>query len=524
MIRLLVFLAAVSHLPAQRFTAWERQFNTFTFEFGGPNNFELEWVSESAFRVRRGPKGPPKRAITDTAVDVDATGSEANVVLRTSQLTVEVARDRGLLTVQLPAGHRLFTERLARVADGKSIHEIAVPPLEKFYGLGPRPQPSLDARGLVLRTSQPFLVTGNGYALWMDSSVPFTFDLGKTAPDLLAIQAEGLSRLEYYFAFGPSMKEIWDQRQKVVGPIATPPASMLELIRGPQLPRGAEKVTTGNLCADAGALVHASMSGILLPAFDLADYRSAPPGMQRRAAMLGVFSPVLQDSARAFPDPAAAALRKRLNLYLLTYADEARYRGYPVIHTLLHQFPRDPQGAGRIDEYMLGDEFLLAPSCSSEPKRGVYLPMGAWTDWHTGIAYPGRRTVDIDVPSHGLIVLVKSGSIVPLLGLEPAQPTELHYFPKNGGEFFIYEPEAADYTQAHAGPALDYYRVQIESKVDRDYEWVVHHMDRPTRVEQVDAGPIPPDRWRYDPERRTVHVKVSAKAGSDIVVNLLYRD
>jgi len=180
---------------------------------------------------------------------------------------------------------------------------------------------------------------------------------------------------------------------------------------------------------------------------------------------------------------------------------------------------------------MLGDEFHLAPVCGDATRKSLYLPMGTWTDWNTGIEHPGRRTAEIDVPADGLIILVKSGSIVPLAGIQPHHPTELHYFPKNGGEFFIYEPEAADYTQAHAGPAVDVYRVQIESKVARNYEWVIHHMDRPTRVHQVEGpdyklttapGPLPPNQWRYDEKRRTVHIGVSAKAASDIIVNLLF--
>lgn len=531
MIRLLLLLAAVSQLPAQRFSAWERKFNTYFFEFGGPNNFELEWVTAETFRVRRGPKPPPKRAINDTTVEVDATGSDTAVRLKTSELLVEVARDRGLLTVSLPSGHRLFSERAARVADGKSILDLELPATEKFYGLGPRSQPALDARGLVLQPKFPFLITGNGYALWMDTPAPFTFDLGKTAPDHLTISGDGLERLEYYFAFGPSMKEIWDQRQKVTGAITTPPVAMLELIRGPQIPYGAQKITTGDLCADANALVHATLSGVLLPAFDLAAYRSAPPEVRTKAARLGLFSPILHDSSREFSDPATATYRKRLNYYLLTYADEARYRGYPIIHPLLHQFPRDPEAARRIDEYMLGDEFLLSPTCTPAAKKSLYLPMGNWTDWNTGKIYPGRRTAEVDVPADGLVILIKSGSIIPLSGVQPSHPTELHYFPKNGGEFFIYEPDAGDYTQAHAGPAVDIYRVQIESKVDRNYEWVVHQLDRPKRVHQVEGPdyrlvtattPLAPNEWRYDEQRRTIHIGVASKAGSDIVVNILY--
>jgi hypothetical protein len=137
----------------------------------------------------------------------------------------------------------------------------------------------------------------------------------------------------------------------------------------------------------------------------------------------------------------------------------------------------------------------------------------------------------VDVPSDGVIVMVKSGSVIPLAGAHPTEPTELHYFPKNGGEFFIYEPDAADYTQAHAGPAADIYRVEIESKVDRAYEWVIHHMVKPKQVQQVDGpvyeeshapGPLAAYKWRYDEAKREVHIGVATLAGSDIIVNLRF--
>ncbi|MBL8230869.1 MAG: hypothetical protein JNL98_20410, partial [Bryobacterales bacterium] len=148
--------------------------------------------------------------------------------------------------------------------------------------------------------------------------------------------------------------------------------------------------------------------------------------------------------------------------------------------------------------------------------------------WDTGRTYSGKREVMMDAPSDGVMVLVKSGSVIPRNGVNPGDPTELHYFPKNGGEFFIYEPTVADYTQAHASPAADIYRVEIESKVYRKYEWVLHHMDKPVAVEQVQgpqyqetqaAGPIAPGKWRYDAKARTLHIGVDAAAYSDIIVN-----
>jgi hypothetical protein len=56
-------------------------------------------------------------------------------------------------------------------------------------------------------------------------------------------------------------------------------------------------------------------------------------------------------------------------------------------------------------------------------------------------------------------------------------------------------------------------------------------MERPAKVARVDGpefqenpkpGPMAPNEWRYDEQRRTVHIGVAAAAGSDIIVNLVF--
>ena len=91
---------------------------------------------------------------------------------------------------------------------------------------------------------------------------------------------------------------------------------------------------------------------------------------------------------------------------------------------------------------------------------------------------------------------------------------ELHYYPKLGAEFFIWEPDLAEVTQVHAAPALDYARVEIESKKDRLYEWVLHHTPAVLEVSEVsegaagpyrkvaDAARMAPGTWRYDAAAR----------------------
>jgi alpha-glucosidase (family GH31 glycosyl hydrolase) len=530
---------AVSVMPAcaQRPMLWQRRANTFLLEIG-KRPMEIELITESAVRIARGVPPSVRRAYSDNTLEANATGLPDGMKIETSELSIVVSNATGTVTVSLPGGLRLLAETSVRLIDGEASVEFEIQPSEKLYGFGARPHKQIDARGLALQPKPASYLSSRGYAVWIPGSAPLRFDIGKTRQDRLSIHGEGVRHFEYFLAFGPSVKEIWEQRMKAEGAIETPASSDLELILGARLPKAATPLAmTGNVCEDARALVHASLSGVFIPAFDLARYRSADEATFRRAAKLGLFSPVLYDSShepftaaqQRVVDEAATA-RKRLNHYLLVYADEVRARGYPMIHPLLMQFPRDPLAGTAIEEYMFGDEMLVIPFCDATP-RSVYLPMGQWTDWETGRIFTGKQTVTLESPASGAVVLAKSGSVIPLNGLKPGEPTELHYFPKNGGEFFIYEPAIADYTQAHASPAADIYRLEIESKVYRRYEWVVHHMERPAGVEQVQGaayeetqapGSLSPGTWRYDANNRTLHVGVEAPAYSDIIVNIRF--
>ncbi|MBV6431096.1 MAG: hypothetical protein IANPNBLG_01218 [Bryobacteraceae bacterium] len=544
MIRLVWLALAALSLQAQHSVFWERKQNTFHLKLEAGPEMEVEFVTPSTFRVRRGLAGPARRPIAASVLQVDVSATPAGARFETDALILHVSRHEGLLAVRLPSSIGLYSETAASVHGGGSLLELAAHPGEEFFGLGARPQAVAGARGLALKTETPFFVSTRGYALWMGTPGAFEFDMAKSKSGSVRIAGSGMERLEYYFAFGPSLKEIWEERLKVDGPIPDPAPRDLEMIPGPRLPRGASRLPafdqTGQdlLCGEARALVHASLSGILMPAFDLARYRGAELDVFRRAANLGALAPIFQDSqplafegSKADIVAGTRAFRKRLNYFLLAYADEARARGYPILHPMFHQYPHDIEAREHTDSFLLGDELLVAPVCDGAPQKRVYLPLGIWTNWDTGKEEKGRRAVTVDTPAGGVIVFVKNGSILPLGGVSESDPMQLHYYPKSGGEFFLYEPGAIDYSQAHAGPAADIYRLEMESKVDRDYEWVVHNMDQPKSVEQVEGGPFRqtqadgpagPGQWRYDAANRAVHVGIHAPARSDIIVNLRF--
>jgi hypothetical protein len=181
----------------------------------------------------------------------------------------------------------------------------------------------------------------------------------------------------------------------------------------------------------------------------------------------------------------------------------------------------------RTDLFMLGDEFLLAPVVRPGEKRGVTLPRGLWTDLRTNSEYRGNQTVEIDAPAGRVPILARNGSLFPLA---VGGRTELHYLPSLGGEYFQWEPDVEENSQYHAAPAGDFMRVEIESKVRRTYEWVLHHTAAPREVAE-DSGVLPrvgesaqlrPGSWWHDSRANNLHILLRVEAETDRIVNIAF--
>jgi alpha-glucosidase (family GH31 glycosyl hydrolase) len=331
----------------------------------------------------------------------------------------------------------------------------------RFYGLGPRNDGAVELRGSRVPRAWPFLMSSAGYGEYHVAPGSYTFDLARAKPDRYRIEARGAAAVDYYFFFGPAPKEILEQYLLV------------------------HDRTNSFVAGTIHSLINGSLSGVLVPPESLAAYLKLPGG---------------------------------LTAYFATYAQETRDRGLPFLRALLMQFPKDAQAAGVNDEFMLGDELLAAPMHQGQNSRRVYLPMGIWT--RLGGAsrqYPGKQTITIEGKPGELILFSRNGSILPL----GSEPMTLHYFPRLGGEFFLFESDLEDYSQVHAAPAGDFMRLEIESKKDRLYEWVLHHVERPIRLAE-NGVELAPGAWSYDPAERSLHVRVLGRAGADEIVSISF--
>lgn len=66
----------------------------------------------------------------------------------------------------------------------------------------------------------------------------------------------------------------------------------------------------------------------------------------------------------------------------------------PFMRPLVYEWPEDRQVLNIEDEYLLGEDLLVAPLLEENAQsRRVYLPAGEWFDFFDGTRYEGGQTV-----------------------------------------------------------------------------------------------------------------------------------
>jgi hypothetical protein len=464
---------------------------------------ELAWMSANSFHFRRtlnGPLPPATSAYGDVAVKVeDAPG---RVTMRSDQIEVTLQKSGLLVRVRRLDGTPLAADLSEpRAVAGGVAWERQASAGVKFYGMGPRTDLTLDLRGKAVSSDVPFLFSTSGYGEWHKAAGTYRFDF--TAPDRYRVEAPAV---DYCFYDGATLKRVFEDRRDTANSA------------GPWNAAGDAPGTWAGLKNALLRLVHGAMSDMLAPTLALRPYAGTAPELVLRARQLGS---LVEDVS---PGPLGlSGFRKQLDSFYAAYAVEMRDRGLPLFHPLAYQFPEDPECALHADEFMLGDEMLVAPIYEPGGKRSLYLPQGVWTNLETNEVFPGRRT--IAVATQELPVFGRNGTIIPL---ESPGGMGLHYFPRLPAEFFLLETESGEWTQVHAAPAGDIVRLQIESRKARDYQWVLHHMERPAQVgfeerkyrQAPSLAALANGTWFYDAAKKNLHIRAGVAAGEDCIINL----
>ena len=107
-------------------------------------------------------------------------------------------------------------------------------------------------------------------------------------------------------------------------------------------------------------------------------------------------------------------LRYRLLPYLLGHAHRAAEAGVPLARPLVVDHPDDPTTWHLSDQWLLGDDLLVAPVAHPDGNRRVYLPDGDWVHWFTGEHHHGPMWLDTHSPIDHFPLYQRAASLIPL--------------------------------------------------------------------------------------------------------------
>lgn len=102
------------------------------------------------------------------------------------------------------------------------------------------------------------------------------------------------------------------------------------------------------------------------------------------------------------------------------------------------------------DQFMVGDDLLVAPLFAGQKTRKVVLPQGKWYDFYTG-KYAGEADVITVTPGLDIIpVYVRDGGIIPMMppvlkiGTEKL-PVEVRYYGQKESSYNLYDDDGVSF-------------------------------------------------------------------------------
>ena len=133
-------------------------------------------------------------------------------------------------------------------------------------------------------------------------------------------------------------------------------------------------------------------------------------------------------------------LRYSLLPFLYTTLEESHRTGVPLFRPLLLNYQDDESTYNIDDQFMIGDDLLLAPIMKPDvTRRLVYLPAGSWYDYWTNRKYAGGTMITVEAPLDVVPMFVRAGAIIPVgpsmnyIGENPVDPITFNVYPDNAG-------------------------------------------------------------------------------------------
>jgi alpha-glucosidase len=129
-------------------------------------------------------------------------------------------------------------------------------------------------------------------------------------------------------------------------------------------------------------------------------------------------------------------LRYQMLPFLYTTLEEAHRLGVPLFRPLVLNYQDDPNTYNLDDEFMIGNDLLVAPIVKPDvTRRLVYLPKGTWYDYWTNKKHEGGTMISVEAPLETVPMFVRAGAIIPTgpemnhTGEKPQDPITFNIYP-----------------------------------------------------------------------------------------------
>jgi len=215
-------------------------------------------------------------------------------------------------------------------------------------------------------------------------------------------------------------------------------------------------------------LMSMGLSGLTTAGADIGGFALSPsPELYTRWLEAGVFYPYCRThttlgSSNQEPwsygnrlesiNRRSIELRYRLLPYLYNAFFAASETGIPVMRALLLDYPDDPKAVAQNEEFLFGDDLLVAPVVKDGEKQwDVYLPRGNWFDFWSEREYRGPKDLTVDAPLDRIPVFVRAGAIVPTqqaveyVDQAPIDPLTFQIYPDGSSSSDYYEDDGISF-------------------------------------------------------------------------------
>jgi alpha-glucosidase len=138
--------------------------------------------------------------------------------------------------------------------------------------------------------------------------------------------------------------------------------------------------------------------------------------------------------------------RYRLLPYLYSAFYESVQSGMPVARSLAinHTFDEKVYWWKYQNEYLFGDNILVAPVSCNLTAEKIYLPEGGWYRLSSGEYFKGNSEVTVDAPLTDLPVFVRASGIIPMQSViqstsqKPSPVLDLHIYHGDKLNSYVY--------------------------------------------------------------------------------------